>query len=793
MHPRHEKTLNALDWPEIIRYLSEQASSPLTVHRIRTLPLLDHPEAVRERLSLVWEGVLILRRSGDLPIRPFPDLNPLFIRAAKGSPLDGTELRAVFDFLDQVRSLRSFLLGQKESAPRLLQWGAALETMEPLRKRIDQSIDEEGRVRESATPALKALIIEATRAREGIIDQLEEMIRSERYEKLLQEPYYTQREERYVLPFKIANQNKEGAVVHDLSASGATAFVEPKELVGANNRLRVAELAVAREIEKILKSLSEEVGTGRSPLQHSLERLVELDLVRAAARMTDRIGGEVPAINAAGRLRLLGARHPLLLLRLSTASPNEGISDVIANDIHLEPDRRALVLSGPNTGGKTVVLKTIGLSALMVRAGLPIPCREGSEIPLFSEVVAEIGDDQDLTRDLSSFSAHLLALISILSHALPGTLVLLDELVTSTDPTEGAALAEAILLEMVDREMRVVTTTHYPSLKGLAQTDPRFLNASLGFDFERLAPTYRLIQGAPGRSAAFEMAARLGLSPSILEKAKRRLKLQEDVMSRLIADLERERQQAEEEKARLAALREAAEQSARRQQEIDARVALSEKEIQKKIRQKVADAVAAARSEISALMESLRPSRNPAEIKKGQERLTEIQNRAEAGARTAPASEIPPEVGNEVEVVALGRIGILLDPPGGAKKVRVQIGSRILSVSSDSVRGVAREEEASGGTRKSESAPAPRPSRSEPELELIGKRVEEALEILERFLDQALLSDEKEIRLIHGHGSGKLKKGIRAYLATSPYVAGFRPGDLLEGGDAVTVVTLKAE
>lgn len=776
----HEQTLMSLGWPEIVEFLARQAVLPITAERCRALPFLEGAHAVRERLAAVWEGVVLLKERSHIPLSSFADPRPCLGRAVKGAVLEGMELRGIHHLLDQVEAVRTFLIRKKEKTPRLFQIAIQLEPLEELKRKIASAIDPEGRIQEGATPALRALTTEAARAREAITDQLDKMLRSARYEKLLQDPYYTEREGRYVLPFKIADQNKEGGVVHDLSASGATAFVEPRELVGPNNRMRVAQLAVAREVERILRSLSEEVGRDAGRLTRNLEILAEIDLLRASANLAERIGGVVPEINEGGAVRLFEARHPLLLLRKGT---------VVPNDILLEERQRALILSGPNTGGKTVLLKTIGLLALMVHAGLPISCREGSELPLFPEVIADIGDDQDLARDLSSFSAHLQKILAILETAPDGSLILLDELVTATDPAEGAALAAAILTELADRRMRIVTTTHYPSLKGLAQADPRFLNGSLAFDLEQLAPTYRLLLGTPGRSAALEMAARLGLPDAVLARAKEHLRPSESTLERIIADLERERRSVEEERRRWEALRSEAEEAAAAQKEGAARWAMSEKEIQKKIRQKIADTVAEARGEIAALVASLKEKRDPALIKKGSSVLAEIEKKAaETAPRKGPSGGVL-RPGQQVEIIPLGRRGYLLDSPAGSKKVRVQIGNQILSVSPDSIEGVIEE-------KGEEPSPAPafKPAHSGgAALDLIGKRVEEALEILERFLDRAILGNEREIRLVHGHGSGKLKKALREYLQASPYVSGFRPGDIIEGGDAVTIITLKEE
>lgn len=778
----YEQTLVSLGWPEIVDFLARQAVLPITAERCRTLPFLEAPEAVRERLAVVWEAVLLLKGTSPVPLSSFADPRPACTRAAKGAVLEGAELRAIHGLLEQIESVRSFFIRKKEEVPRLFRIAIQLEPLEGLRRKIASAIDPEGRIQEGATPALRAATAEAARTREAITDQLEKMLRSSRYEKLLQESYYTERDGRYVLPFKIAYQNKEGGVVHDLSASGATAFVEPKELVGPNNRLRVAQLAVSHEVERILRALSEEVGREAARLQRNLEILAEIDLVRASATLAERIGGISPQVNEGGAIRLFEVRHPLLLLRKG---------NVVPNDLLVEAGHRALILSGPNTGGKTVLLKTLGLLALMVRAGLPIPCRDGSEIPLFPAVIADIGDDQDLSRDLSSFSAHLQKILTILETAPRGSLVLLDELVTSTDPAEGAALAAAILTELADREMRIVTTTHYPSLKGLAQTDPRFLNGSLAFDLEQLAPTYRLVLGIPGRSAALEMAARLGLPDGILLRAKQQLRPDETAMERIIAELEQERRRAEEERQRWQALRAEAEAAAAIQKEGAARWEMSEREIQRKIRQKVAEAVAEARSEIATLVASLKEKRDSALIKKGQATLTEIEKKvAGSPVRKEPAEGREPlRAGQRVEILPLGKQGTLLDSPEGLKKVRVQIGNQTLSVALDAIEGITEE-------KKEKVPPVPAfksADTAESTLDLVGVRVEEALRLLERFLDQAILGSAREIRLVHGHGSGRLKKAIREYLSTSPYVARFRPGDLLEGGDAVTILTLKEE
>jgi len=472
----------------------------------------------------------------------------------------------------------------------------------------------------------------------------------------------------------------------------------------------------------------------------------------------------------------------------------------VANDVLFDETVRVLVISGPNTGGKTVTLKIVGLFALMARAGLPLPCEDGSEMAVFPEVYADIGDAQDLAKDLSSFSAHMTQMIRLLQEASPGrstSLVLLDEPVTSTDPAEGAALAEALLLRLARIGMKVVATTHYNQLKVLAQSEPGFRNASVEFDIGTLSPTYRLVMGLPGGSSAIEIAGRLGMEEAILDHAMGLLNRGDRSLEQVLGELQERQRRLSEDAARAAELRGEAERSAREAAEIADRLRASEREERKGARKKLADELLRARAQVQGIVEEVRRERTLVKAREAKERLAEVEVREQP--RLVEATETVPldrlKAGDRVELARLGKTGTLLEAPQGKKRVRVRVGDVEMSVAVSSLIG-------SAGPHEPErsAVPAPRrlpsgPSLAEAEaataLDLRGRMADEALDATVAALDRAALAGTPLLRIIHGHGSGRLKTVVRDYLKSSPYVAAFRAGERAEGGDGVTVVELK--
>lgn len=797
---------SALEWDRILEVLAGQARSTMGAGRCRALPLETGLEAVTARLQETEEMVALRESDEPFPAVSFPDLREAVGRAAKGAILEAHEVRDVSLVLGLAIEVARYLGRRRDQAPALCAVWAPLDELSPLRElkaAIDRCVDRDGNILESATPDLRRLTHHAQDLKQQMRRRLEVILASTRYAEVLQERYFDQREGRYVVPVKAELRSKIPGIVHDVSASGATVFLEPRELVELNNSIKVAELEVEREVKRILQELSSELAAHAPAFQRGLEGLAELDCITAKAAFSQVIKGQPVSLNGRGRIVLRQARHPLLILAKA---------QVVANDILMDEAVRVLVISGPNTGGKTVTLKIVGLFALMVRAGLQLPCGPDSEMALFPRVYADIGDAQDLTKDLSSFSAHMMQMIRLLEEAAPvrtaenegagpsQILVLVDEPVTSTDPAEGAALAEALLIRLSELGMKVVATTHYNSLKVLAQTTPGFMNASVEFDVSRLAPTYRLIMSLPGGSSAIDIAGRLGMDERILEHAHRLLRREDRVLEQVLSDLQEKQRCLSEDTARAGALRAEAERAAREAAEIAERLRVSERDERKSVRKKLTEDLLRARAQVQAVVESLKGERTLIKAKEAKQRLADIQDQARKRL-IEPTERVPVErlgPGERVEIAGLGTIGTLVDAPQGKKRVRVRVGEAELSVAVSGLIGVAEP----GGGMEWTPARSPQPDRWRPPakvddrevptvLDVRGKMADEALELTVAALDQAALAGAPLLRIIHGHGTGRLKAALRDYLKDSPYVTTFRPGERAEGGDGVTIVELR--
>ena len=802
-----------LEWDRLLEVLTKQARSAMGAERCRALPLETALEAARARLQETAEMVSLREAQGDdsFPSLSFPDLREVLDRAAKGASLEAHELRDLSLTLGVAIDAMRYLARRRDQAPAL--WSAAspleeFHRIHHLKVAIDRCVDPEGNIRESATPELRRLTQQAQDLKQQMRHRLEAILASTRYAEVLQEHYFAQREGRYVVPVKSEMRSKIPGIVHDVSASGATVFLEPRELVDLNNSIKVAELEVEREVRRILKDLSTDVAGHVPALLIGIEALADLDCIAAKAAFSHLVKGQAVALNDTGRIALKQARHPLLVLARE---------QVVANDIVLEDAVLVLVISGPNTGGKTVTLKIIGLFALMVRAGLQLPCGADSEMALFPKVYADIGDAQDLAKDLSSFSAHMTQMIRLLAEAVPSradgpegsreggprpvpALVLLDEPVTSTDPAEGAALAEALLIRLAQLGLKVVATTHYNQLKALAQTTAGFKNASVEFDVSRLAPTYRLIMDLPGGSSAIDIAGRLGMDERVLEHALRLLRREDLVLEQMLGDLQDKQRRLDKDLARIAVLKAETEQAAKQAAEVEERLRLSERAERKSAKKKLTEDLLKARAEVQAVVDGLKSDRTVLKAKEAKQRLAEVEEQARArlvkAAETRPVEQLT--VGDRVEIIGLGSTGVLLEAPQGKKRVKVRVGESDLSVSVSGLVGLvgAGEEEKPPGTRRVQPDRVKRPAGPDDfgvslVLDVRGKTAEEALEETVASLDRAALTGAPSLRIIHGHGSGRLKSVLRDYLKDSPYVATFRAGDRVEGGDGATVVELR--
>ncbi|MCS6293536.1 MAG: endonuclease MutS2 [Nitrospira sp.] len=798
-----EKAAQALEWPKVLECLARGAQSVLGAARCRAMALDNDLEVLARRQQETTEWLRLSDGSDPAPVLSFPDTRELVERARKGGVLEALELRDCGLVLTRMDEVARFCARHVHEVPMVMALAEGLQSTRELQhitRALDAAIQPDGAIKESATPELRRLTHAAQELKQRMREQLDRILHSSRYEEVLQESYFAQREGRYVLPVKADMRGRMPGIVHDVSASGATVFLEPRELVELNNSIKVADLEIEREVRRILRELTLLVAGQADALQAGVEVLAELDSVQAKAAFSRRLTANPVTLNDQGRVMLKQARHPLLILAKD---------DVVANDILLDESIRVLVISGPNTGGKTVTLKIVGLFSLMVRAGLHLPCAPESEMAIFPELYADIGDAQDLSRDLSSFSAHMSQMVQLLTASARSvssgvdtgqSLVLLDEPVTSTDPQEGAALAEALLCHLASLNMKVVVTTHYGPLKELAQTMPGFANASVEFDVTRLAPTYRLFLGVPGGSSALEIAGRLGMDEKILDDARQRLPKNDRRLEDLMVDLQQKQRQLADDVERAVQARAEAERAAAEAKALQARLEEAELDARKGLKKKLGEQFQRARAEVQATVDALKREQKLIKAKETSQRLSELE--IQARQELVPAGEpIPIErlrIGAQVEIAGLGMTGSLLEDPQGKKRVRVKVGEGEVLATVANLIGVA-----SGAAVPTPLSPA---SSSTPRkfstggglgldeqtvVDVRGQAADEALDLVIAALDRATLEGAPFLRIIHGHGTGRLKSALRKYLSESPYVAEFRPGDRAEGGDGVSIATLR--
>lgn len=797
-----QQTLDALEWPRLLQVLAGHARSSIGGERCRTLQLAASLEEARLELRKTAEMVVFRDSADPFPSLSFPDLREVLKRGAKGAVLETHELRDLSVVLGLAFDVVRYLGRQRESAPALWETAAPLAELTDLRhlkEKIDRCVDAEGNIKESATPELRRLLHHAQDLKQQIRRRLESILASSRYADVLQESYFAQREGRYVVPLKADMRSKIPGIVHDVSSSGATVFVEPRELVELNNSIKVAGIEVEREVRRILSELSTIVGEHGAALLAGLDVLAALDCISAKAALSHHIKGQPVSLSSNGRIALKHARHPLLVITKDA---------VVPNDLLLGETVGVLIISGPNTGGKTVTLKILGLFALMVRAGLQPSCAAGSEMAWCPDIFADIGDTQDLAKDLSSFSAHITQMIALLDHAAEAdsvggapSLVLLDEPVTSTDPAEGAALAEALLLRFAHMGMKVVVTTHYNSLKVLAHTTPGFMNASVGFDAQTLSPTYRVMMGLPGGSSAIEIAGRLGMDETILDEALLRVQREDRALEQMLTELQDKQRRLDEDTARIALLREDTERAAQEATEVADRLKSTERDEQKRVKKKWTEELLRARTEIHTILDNLKQEQTLIKTTQAKSQLGQLDEVVRKQF-TSPDTRIPLEqleAGDRVEIAHLGTTGTLLETPKGKKRVRLRVGDADMSVAASLL--VASDEGTGPPKAKAPFAAGAAVLRSvtlptyseEPSvvLDLRGTAADEAIDRTLAALDRAAFGSSPSLRIIHGHGTGRLKTTLRAYLKDSPYVSSFRPGERAEGGDGVTIVQLK--
>ncbi len=792
MSDAEQKTLADLEWDQVELAVAERCRGPLRENLV--LPLAESYDETARALAESTEAWKLLTRNEPLPLDGICDIAISLGHLEREGVLDGPALKDIRLTLRASSALRRFLGQRKETAPHLHHACAIDPTLDGLEEELGMSVGEDGTLLDSASPELAQLRQEVANLRARIIRKLEDII--QKRSAILQDSFYTIREGRYVLPVRADAHERFHGIVHGSSASGATIFVEPRDLVERGNRLKMAQAELEREERRIFGALSDLVRHYVPQMRAAAEALDHADLRSASARLAVDLKASFVVLCEKPSIHLRAARHPLLVMK--------GI-EVVPNDIELTGGE-ALVISGPNAGGKTVALKMLGLAALMTRAGLPVPVEEGSECGFFSPVLAAVGDEQSLERNLSTFSAHLVTLASVLEQAGERVLVLLDELAGATDPEAGAMLACAVVKALVERGAAVAVTTHYEALKALAAERDDMRNASVGFDFDEMAPTFRLRLGAPGGSNALEVARRFGIPAEIIDEARRMLPEHARSFETLVAKLdaatkaaleeqaalERGRDQLDEERAQLQARREAlkareAKGLGREAQELVDRV----RELAKQLEQaKKALRASPGRPAIAAAAEVLEDSGAL---------LGEVDaRRLSLEPKPADTAEIDPEgirVGDRVWVDRLRSPADVVEGPARGK-VRVSAGMMKLWVDVSELRAL---EQASRPVPKQATAVSgshPKPRRGvrtgDNTLDVRGLRVDEATALAEAFLDRMYGAAEPTAYIVHGVGSGALREAIHAHLSRDDsYVEGFRAATPDEGGPQVTVVTLR--
>ena len=785
-----ERSLRVLEFTKIRDRLCELAVSDMGREIAGALVPSANLSEIRYAQEETEEAHVLLSYLGEQPIVPFPDIRQALKLAQIGGMLSPRSLLDVAACMRAARAARDAIVTDRENTPNLRAAASRLSTFRALEQEITNAILSEEEISDHASPELFSIRRHIRQCNERVREKLNAMIHSSAYQKFLQEPIITMRGDRYVLPVKQEYRQSVPGLVHDQSATGATVFVEPMAVLEIGNDLKQWQAKEKAEIERILQSLSARIAPEAEALQNNLDVLARLDFAFAKAALSRRMYGSAPRINEEGYVRIVRGRHPLI-------DPEK----VVPSDIWLGRGFTTLVITGPNTGGKTVTLKTVGLFCLMAQAGLHVPAELGTEVAVFDDVFADIGDEQSIEQSLSTFSGHMKNIVGILANVTPHSLVLFDELGAGTDPTEGAALAQAILSRLLKMGVRTLATTHYSELKEYAMTTPGVENASVEFDVATLRPTYRLSIGIPGKSNAFDISRKLGLSEGIIEEAKQLLSGEQVRFEDVIANAEyhrqvaeRERQIAEEARAEMVAIRNQAEQEREKLER-------QRDEAIRKAKDQARRILEDARRESETLIAELRRMKKAGaatpehEIQRLKGRLNESLD-AVSDALAQPVDRVSPppkhlKPGDRVRIVHLGTEATVLAAPDARGEVQLQAGVMKLKAHLTQLQAAPQEKPApqkKGGVRSNVDI-ATRAVRQE--LDIRGMAVDEALPEVDKFLDDAMLSGLSEVSIIHGKGTGVLRAGVQEALRRNPRVKSFRLGAYGEGEAGVTIVTLK--
>ncbi|MGN0353242.1 MAG: endonuclease MutS2 [Roseburia sp.] len=788
----NEKVLKTLEYNKIIEHLADFACSNETKQRCLSLHPLTDKAQIEHLQQQANDAMTRLFKGGNLSFSGVSNIHESLKRLEIGGSLNTTELLRICNLLEAAKRAKAFSRSDK-SAPledSLTSFFNELEPLTPLQDEIRRCILSEDEIADDASSTLRGIRKSMRSMNDKIRNQMNSMINNTTTRSYLQDTVITMRDGRFCLPVKAEAKSQIPGMIHDQSSTGSTLFIEPLAVVNLNNELKELFLKEQEEIEVILANLSNEVGNYSEQLAHDYEILVELDFIFAKANLAKEYNGVAPSFNEEGRIHIKKGRHPLLDKK-----------KVVPIDVRLGDDFQLLIVTGPNTGGKTVSLKTVGLLTLMGQSGLPIPASERSELAIFDEVFADIGDEQSIEQSLSTFSSHMTNIIRILDQVNDRSLVLFDELCAGTDPTEGAALAISILSKLHLYGARTMATTHYSELKVFALSTPGVENACCEFNVETLSPTYRLLIGVPGKSNAFAISQKLGLSLDLIEDAKGRISENDENFEDLLADLEASRITIEKEhaeinqyKKEIEALKEKLEQ---KQEKLD-------NSRDKILREANEQALAILKEAKDAADETIRNfnkygkgtapmSEMEKERTKIRNKMSEAEKKLSTGKKSAtPNHKVPKNlrVGDRVKVLSMNLTGTVHTLPNAKGELYVQMGILRSLVNINDL--ILVEEETSPTSKKFNKTGAGKIKMSKSasvstEINLIGKTTDEAIALLDKYLDDAYIAHLPSVRIVHGKGTGALRNAVQSHLKRCKYVKSYHLGEFGEGDAGVTI------
>lgn len=791
----NQKALSSLEYPKIIERLTEKASSPMGKELCRKLQPSTDINRIRLMQTQTKDALTRLFQKGSVSFGSVKDIRGSLKRLEIGSSLGIMEILSVCALLENTSRVKAYSRGDRSDLPSdsLDSMFEQLAPLTPLSSEIRRCILSEDEISDDASPALRQVRRNMKVTNDRIHTQLSGLVNGNA-RTYLQDSVITMRNGRYCIPVKAEYKGQVPGMIHDQSSTGSTLFIEPMAVVKLNNDMRELELQEQKEIEIILAGLSEQIAEEREAIALNLELMVQLDFIFARAGLAMDMNGSEPVFNEEGRVLLKKARHPLI--------PKK---KVVPIDIRLGDDFDLLIITGPNTGGKTVSLKTVGLLTLMGQAGLHIPALDRSELALFHEIYADIGDEQSIEQSLSTFSSHMTNIVSFLEKADSRSLVLFDELGAGTDPTEGAALAISILSYLHDKGIRTMATTHYSELKVYALSTPGVENACCEFSVETLRPTYRLLIGIPGKSNAFAISSKLGLSDQIIERAKEQISEQDESFEDVLSSLEENRVTIENERLEIARYKEEIKtlkaQLESRQEKLDAQRDRILRQANEEAHKVLEEAKVYADQTMKLFHKFQKNNVDTSAVERERQELRKRMNKAEKNMSDRQETKKPKKLltakdirpGDSVKVLSMNLKGTVGSRPDSKGFLFVQMGiirskvhlSDLELVDEPVITTPSLQKTGAGKIRMSKSASV------STEINLLGRTVDEAIAELDKYLDDAYIAHLKSVRIVHGKGTGALRKGIHDYLRRQKHVSSFRLGEFGEGDAGVTIVDFK--